>query len=238
MYPHLVLPNLWMLNSPQIVLITVNEDSRKQISVARYFIPVLFLPRLFEFCSAPAQSKSTLTSWMALGRVNFIIGTNIKSKQFTRCATCVRICGEINKLLLLDHWSLNALLIWEENQRGFGNGVCVCMHAHSRENEEKCGETEKIAQQSSIPSPQKGEIKSRIISRCQLPPGWEMGSEPLKGEVREKVHLHLQKPFFFGKTKNQNAQHSNCAQNNAWSKCPEPRQQKSPMYFAFMKWED
>lgn len=63
---------------------------------------------------------------MALGRVNFIRGTNIKSKQFTRGATCVRICGEINKLLLLDHWSLNALLIWEENQRCFGNGVCVC----------------------------------------------------------------------------------------------------------------
>lgn len=134
---------------------------------------------------------------MALGRVNFIIGTNIKSKQFTRCATCVRICGEINKLLLLDHWSLNALLIWEENQRCFGNGVCVCMHAHSRENEEKCGETEKIAQQSSIPSPQKGEIKSRIISRCQQPPGGETGAEQLKGEVRGKVQLHLQKPLFW-----------------------------------------
>lgn len=134
---------------------------------------------------------------MALGRVNFIIGTNIKSKQFTRCATCVRICGEINKLLLLDHWSLNALLIWEENQRCFGNGVCVCMHAHSRENEEKCGETEETAQQSRVPSPQKGEIKSRIISRCQQPPGGEMGTEQLKGEVREKVHLHLQKPLFW-----------------------------------------
>lgn len=30
MYPRLVLPNLGMLNSPQIVLITVNEESRKQ----------------------------------------------------------------------------------------------------------------------------------------------------------------------------------------------------------------
>lgn len=136
---------------------------------------------------------------MALGRVNFIIGTNIKSKQFTRCATCVRICGEINKLLLLDHWSLNALLIWEENQRCFGNGVCVCMHAHSRENEEKCAETEKTAQQSSVPSPQKGEIKSKIISRCQQPPGGEMGTEQLKSEVREKVHL--QKSHFLEKKK-------------------------------------
>lgn len=147
---------------------------------------------------------------MALGKVNFIIGTNIKSKQFTRCATCVRICGGINKLLLLDHWSLNALLIWEENQRCFGNGVCVCMHAQSWENEEKCGETEKIAQQSSIPSPQKSEIKSRIAFRCQQPPGGEMSTEQLKGEVREKVHVHLQKPLF-GKTKKQNAQ------NNAWT---------------------
>lgn len=77
--------------------------------------------------------------------------------------------------------------------------VCVCMHAHSRENEEKCGEMEKIAQQSSISSPQKGEIKSRLISRCQHPPGGGMGTEQLKGEVREKVHLHLQKPLFLGK---------------------------------------
>lgn len=63
---------------------------------------------------------------MALGRANFIIGTNIKSKQFTSSATCVRICGEINKLLFLDHWSLNALLIWEKI-KGALETVCVCV---------------------------------------------------------------------------------------------------------------
>jgi len=73
---------------------------------------------------------------MAVGRANYIKGTTIKSKQFTSSATCVRIHREINKLLFLDHWSLNALLIWGKNQRCFGNGVCMCMRAHTRENKE------------------------------------------------------------------------------------------------------
>lgn len=88
------------------------------------------------------------------------------------------------------------------------------MHAHRRENEEKCGETEEIAQQSSSPSPQKGEIKSGIISRCQQPPGGEMGTEQLKGEVGER-YVFIFRSLFFGKTKRQNGQHRNCAQNNA-----------------------
>lgn len=116
---------------------------------------------------------------MALGRVNFIIGTNIKSKQFTSSATCVRICGEINKLLFLDHWSLNALLIWEKkNQRCFGN--CVCMHAHTRENEERCRDKEKLAEQSGISPLQKAELKLGLISRCQLAQGGEMPMEQCK----------------------------------------------------------
>lgn len=136
--------------------------------------------------------KSTLTSWMALGRVNFVIGTNIKSKQFTRSATCVRICGEINKLLFLDHWSLNALLIWEKNQRSFGNFVCMCMHAHTRENEEKCRDKQKLAEeQSSISSPQKAEIKLRIISRHQLLQGRKMPIEQCKYKVRRKANFHF-----------------------------------------------
>lgn len=135
---------------------------------------------------------------MALGRVNFIIGTKIKSKQFTRSATCVRIWREINKLIFLDHWSLNALLIWEKNQRCFGNCVCMCMHAHTRENEEKCREKQKLAEeQSSISSPQKAEIKTRIISRCQLPQGREMPIEQYKCKVRRKVRLHFEKSHFW-----------------------------------------
>lgn len=136
--------------------------------------------------------KSTLTSWMALGRVNFVIGTNIKSKPFTRSATCVRICGEINKLLFLDHWSLNALLIWEKNQRSFGNCVCMCMHAHTRENEEKCRDKQKLAEeQSSISSPQKAEIKLRIISSHQLLQGRKMPIEQCKYKVRRKANFHF-----------------------------------------------
>lgn len=122
-----------------------------------------------EFCSARVQSKSALTLWMAVGRANFIKGTNIKSKQFTRTATCVRICREINKLFFLDHWSLNALLIWEKNQRCFGNCVCMCMHAHTRENEEKVRDKQKLAEdQASISSAQKAQLKLRITPRCQL----------------------------------------------------------------------
>lgn len=64
-----------------------------------------------------------------MGGVNFLIGTSIKSKQFTRsAATCVRICGEINKLLFLDQWSLNALLIWEKIKGALEIvSVCACM---------------------------------------------------------------------------------------------------------------
>lgn len=129
--PSLVLPKLMDAQQSSNYSDHCQQGQQKAKFCGKILTPVLFLPHLFEFCSAPDQSKSTLTSWMALGRVNFIIGTNIKSKQFTRCATCVRICGEINKLLLLDHWSLNALLIWKENQRCFGNGVCV--HACSQQ---------------------------------------------------------------------------------------------------------
>lgn len=91
-----------------------------------------------EFCSARVQSKSALTLWMAVGRANFIKGTNIKSKQFTRTATCVRICREINKLFFLDHWSLNALLIWEKKSKVLWK-LCVYVHACSHQRKRREG---------------------------------------------------------------------------------------------------
>lgn len=122
-----------------------------------------------------AYKMSSFTPWMALGRVSFIKGTNIKSKQFTRSATCVGICGEINKLLFLDHCSLNALLIWGKKSKVLWKLCVLCMRAHTRENEEKHRDKQKLAkQQAGIFPPQKSQIKLRSLSRCQLPQGREI----------------------------------------------------------------
>lgn len=181
-----------------VVLVTRNKVNRKQNSGISYSLFSLLIC-LCEFCSCPlyldfmeecTYKMSSFTSWMALGRVNFIKGTNIKSKQFKRSATCVGICGEINKLLFLDHCSLNALLIWGKKKiKGALEIVCMCMHAHTRENEEKCRDKQKLAM--GIFPPQTSEIKLRIISRCQLPQGREMPMEQCKYKVRRKVRLRF-----------------------------------------------
>lgn len=53
----------------------------------------------------------------------------------------------------------------------------MCMHAHTRENEERCRDKEKLAEQSGTSSPQKGEVNLRLTSRCQLAQGGEMPME-------------------------------------------------------------
>lgn len=45
----------------------------------------------------------------------------------------------------------------------------MCMHAHTRENEEKVRDKQKLAEdQASISSAQKAQLKLRITPRCQL----------------------------------------------------------------------
>lgn len=54
------------------------------------------------------------------------------------------------------------------------------MHAHTRENEERCRDKEKLAEQSGISPLQKAELKLGLISRCQLAQGGEMPMEERK----------------------------------------------------------
>lgn len=118
---------------------------------------------------------------------------------------------------------------------------CVCVHACSQQR--KWREMWRDRENSttvkySFSTERWNKIKNHI--QMSATPRWGNGRRAIEGWGQGKGtagerYIFIFRSLFFGKTKKQNGQHSTCAQNNARSKCPEPKKQKSPIYFVYMK---